>query len=174
MSRVFQTIDPPPPSPPGECVLPPQQWRGVHTRGAEGGGWGSIFWKTRDIGLASYSNNLSTPPTLPPHLIWSAGYPSEPVPWSWNYAATGSGAQIAPAEYWPQLMHQLIGLLVVSGPVPCVGEIPQIIINTREREQFLSQSISILFPSSLFLSILGLSLPLIFLLPNSFYLSPSS
>ncbi len=27
----------------------------------EGGG-GSIFWKTRDIGLASYSNNLSTIP----------------------------------------------------------------------------------------------------------------
>jgi hypothetical protein len=23
MSRVFQNIDPPPPSPPGECVLPP-------------------------------------------------------------------------------------------------------------------------------------------------------
>jgi hypothetical protein len=27
--------------------------------GAKGGG-GSIFWKTRDIGLPSYSNNLST------------------------------------------------------------------------------------------------------------------
>ncbi len=24
------------------------------------GGWGSIFWKTRDIGMPSYSNNLST------------------------------------------------------------------------------------------------------------------
>ncbi len=24
------------------------------------GGWGSIFWKTQDIGLASHSNNLST------------------------------------------------------------------------------------------------------------------
>ncbi len=23
-------------------------------------GWGSIFWQTRDIGLPSYSNNLST------------------------------------------------------------------------------------------------------------------
>jgi hypothetical protein len=56
MSRVFQNIDPPSPSPPGECVLPPQQ-----RPGKEGGG-GSIFWKTRDIGLASYSNtgNLST------------------------------------------------------------------------------------------------------------------
>jgi hypothetical protein len=59
MSRVFQNIDPPPPSPPGECVLPPQQ-RGVHTRRAERGLGPSIFWKTRDIGLASYSNNLST------------------------------------------------------------------------------------------------------------------
>jgi len=31
----------------------------THSPGGEGGG-GSIFWKTRDIGLASYSNNLST------------------------------------------------------------------------------------------------------------------
>ncbi len=52
---------PPSPSTPGECVLPLQQRRGVHTRRAERGmGWGSIFWKTREIGLPSYSNNLST------------------------------------------------------------------------------------------------------------------
>jgi hypothetical protein len=57
---VFQNIDPPPPFPPGECVLPPQQRRGVHTRRAERGVGGSIFCKTQDIGLASYSNNLST------------------------------------------------------------------------------------------------------------------
>ncbi len=31
----------------------------THSPGGEGGG-GSIFWKTRDIGLPSYSNNLST------------------------------------------------------------------------------------------------------------------
>jgi hypothetical protein len=37
VSGVFQNIEPPPPSP-----------------GVEGGG-GSIFWKTLDIGLASYS-----------------------------------------------------------------------------------------------------------------------
>jgi hypothetical protein len=67
MSIVFQNIDPPPPSLPGDCVLPPppppppQQRRGVHTRRAERGvGGGSILWKTRDIGLPSYSNNLST------------------------------------------------------------------------------------------------------------------
>ncbi len=54
MSGVFQTIDPPPPSPPSECVLPPHQRRGVtHSPGGEGGR-GSIFWKTPDIGLASY------------------------------------------------------------------------------------------------------------------------
>jgi hypothetical protein len=29
---VFQNIDPPPLSPPSECVLPPHQRRGVHTR----------------------------------------------------------------------------------------------------------------------------------------------
>jgi hypothetical protein len=37
MSGVFQNIDPPHPSPPGEFVLPPQQRRGVHTRRAERG-----------------------------------------------------------------------------------------------------------------------------------------
>jgi hypothetical protein len=31
----------------------------THSPGGEGGG-GSIFWKTQDIGLASYCNNLST------------------------------------------------------------------------------------------------------------------
>ncbi len=51
MSLVFQNIDPPPLTPPSECVLPPHQ---RHSPGGEGGG-GSIFWKTRDIGLASYS-----------------------------------------------------------------------------------------------------------------------
>jgi hypothetical protein len=46
---VFQNIDPPSPSPPGECVLPPTKaW------GTQGDG-GSIFWKTREIGLPSYS-----------------------------------------------------------------------------------------------------------------------
>ncbi len=43
--------------PPSECVLPPHQRRGgggVHTTNTPGGE-GSIFWKTRDIGFASYS-----------------------------------------------------------------------------------------------------------------------
>jgi hypothetical protein len=43
MSLIFQNIDPPPPSPPGECVLPPQQTRGVHTRRAERGVGGQYF-----------------------------------------------------------------------------------------------------------------------------------
>ncbi len=47
------------PSPPGECVLPAFIGGRTHSPGGEGGG-GSIFWKTRDIGLPSYSNNLST------------------------------------------------------------------------------------------------------------------
>ncbi len=59
MPSVFQNIDPPSPSPPGECVLPPTKAGGTHSPGGEGGG-GSIFWKTQDIGLAYYSNNLST------------------------------------------------------------------------------------------------------------------
>ncbi len=46
---------PPTPSPPSECVLPPHQRRGdTHSPGGEGVG-GSIFRKTSDIGLASYS-----------------------------------------------------------------------------------------------------------------------
>ncbi len=35
-------------------------WNLVHSRRAESGVGGSIFLKTQDIGLASYSNNLST------------------------------------------------------------------------------------------------------------------
>ncbi len=53
MSLVFLNIDP---SPPGECVLPPNKGGGTHSPGGEGGG-GSIFWKTRDIGLPSYSTS---------------------------------------------------------------------------------------------------------------------
>jgi hypothetical protein len=43
MSLVFQNIEPPPPSPLGQCVLPPQQMRGVHTRRAERGVEGQYF-----------------------------------------------------------------------------------------------------------------------------------
>jgi hypothetical protein len=43
---VFQNIDPPSPSPPGEFVLPPQQRRGVHTRPAEKG-WGGQYFGIR-------------------------------------------------------------------------------------------------------------------------------
>ncbi len=55
VSGIFRTIDPPPPSPPSECVLPPHQRRGIHTLAGLWGGGGSIFRKTPDIGLASYS-----------------------------------------------------------------------------------------------------------------------
>jgi hypothetical protein len=60
ISLVFQNIDPPSPSPPGESVLPPQQrrGRGTHSPGGEGD-VGSIFWKKREVGLPSY-NDLST------------------------------------------------------------------------------------------------------------------
>jgi hypothetical protein len=54
VSGVFQNIDPPPLSPPSECVLPRTKGGGTHSPGGEGGG-GSIIWKTPDIGLASYS-----------------------------------------------------------------------------------------------------------------------
>jgi hypothetical protein len=61
MSLVFQIIDPPSPSPPGEFVVcTPPFLGGEDTLAGRRGGGGSIFWKTRDIGLPSYSNNLST------------------------------------------------------------------------------------------------------------------
>jgi hypothetical protein len=49
MSRVFQNIDPPPPSPPGEYVLCAFVVGGGHTRRVER----SIFWKTQDTALYS-------------------------------------------------------------------------------------------------------------------------
>ncbi len=63
MSLVFQNIDPPPPLPARRgCPPPPPpptKAGGTHSPGGVRGG-GSIFWKTRDIGLPSYRNNLST------------------------------------------------------------------------------------------------------------------
>ncbi len=57
MSLVFQNIDPPPPSPPGECVPPAFVAGGrTHSLGGERGG-GSIFWKTP--GTALYSTYVS-------------------------------------------------------------------------------------------------------------------
>jgi hypothetical protein len=53
MSLVFQNIDPPPPAICGGGG-------GEDTLAGRRGEWGSIFGKTRDIGLTSYSNNLST------------------------------------------------------------------------------------------------------------------
>jgi hypothetical protein len=52
-SCVFQNIDPPPPSPPGECVPPAFVAGGGHTRLVERGVGGSIFWKTQDTALYS-------------------------------------------------------------------------------------------------------------------------
>jgi hypothetical protein len=48
MSLIFQNIDPPPPSPPGECVYPPPLlggwgWEG-HTRRAERGVEDARHW----------------------------------------------------------------------------------------------------------------------------------
>jgi hypothetical protein len=45
MSLVFQNIDPPPPSQPGECVYPLPLWGGGggHTRRAERGVEGQYF-----------------------------------------------------------------------------------------------------------------------------------
>jgi hypothetical protein len=56
MAGVFQNIDRPPPSPPGECV-PPFERGMTHSLGGERGG-GLIFWKTSDTAL--YSTYVST------------------------------------------------------------------------------------------------------------------
>ncbi len=70
MSLVFQNIDPRPPLRPAS-VYPRLCWWGrTHSLGGEGvGGGGAIFWKTRDIGLPSSSNNLSTVALLAASLI---------------------------------------------------------------------------------------------------------
>jgi len=52
MSLVFQNIDPPSPSPPGSCVLPPNKGGGEHTRragrGVGAGGGVNILEDERD------------------------------------------------------------------------------------------------------------------------------
>ncbi len=57
MSGVFRNIDPPPPSPPGECV-PPRLWcgGGEDTLAGWRGGWGSIVRKTPDTMLCTLYN----------------------------------------------------------------------------------------------------------------------
>jgi hypothetical protein len=59
VSCVFRNIDPPPTPLSTRRVCPPPATKlgGTHSQGGEGGG-GSIFWKMKDIGLASYSNNV--------------------------------------------------------------------------------------------------------------------
>jgi hypothetical protein len=67
MSFVFQNIDPPPHPPLGPASVSSSPNKGaVHStpRRAEMGVGGSIFWKTRDIGLTSYSIYLSTATSL--------------------------------------------------------------------------------------------------------------
>ncbi len=60
VSGVFQNIDPPSPLHPA-TVSSPRTKGGGYTLAGRWGGRGSIFWKTPDIGLASYSTyNLST------------------------------------------------------------------------------------------------------------------
>ncbi len=48
MSLVFQNIDPPSSSPPGECVLPPNKGGGYATRRAERGRGVNILEDERD------------------------------------------------------------------------------------------------------------------------------
>jgi hypothetical protein len=67
MSLGFQNIDPPPSLCPASVSSPRNKGEGTHSPGGEGDG-GSIFWKMRDIGLPSYSNNLST--VIPQYTEW--------------------------------------------------------------------------------------------------------
>ncbi len=63
VSRLPKYWPPTPLSTQRVCPLPAPKAGGTHSPGVEGGG-GSVFWETRDIGLASYSNNLSTHETV--------------------------------------------------------------------------------------------------------------
>ncbi len=65
MSGVFQNIDPPTPSPPSECVLPPHQRRGLHTRRAVKGCGINIVEDARHwIGFLQYNPSTGKPKTL--------------------------------------------------------------------------------------------------------------
>jgi hypothetical protein len=68
MSRVFQNIDPPFPSPHGECVpsAAPPLLGGEDTLAGRRGGWWVNSLEGARIGLPSYSNNHSTPWSLSP------------------------------------------------------------------------------------------------------------
>ncbi len=72
-----QIIDPQPPSPPSECVLPPApQAGGTHSPGGEGGGNGGQYFGTERyrIGLLQY--NLST--TIPLLCCWGEVVQGDP------------------------------------------------------------------------------------------------
>jgi hypothetical protein len=109
VSRVlFQNIDPPPPSPPSECVLPPHQRRVVHTRRAGGGwGWGvNILEDARHrIGLLQYNLSTGAPLILPGQLLHMPDPPRVNVPppptrpSSCSAAADATPAHSARAEH---------------------------------------------------------------------------
>ena len=60
MSLVSKILTPHPPLRPASVYPHPALLRGEDTLAGRRGGGGSIFLETRDIGLPSYSNNLST------------------------------------------------------------------------------------------------------------------
>jgi hypothetical protein len=73
----------------------------THSPGGEGGG-GSIFWKTRDIGLPSYSNNLSilSHPMHAPfrHFFLFEGIYGCELHGKWKYRRVGGNCAVAVAR----------------------------------------------------------------------------
>ncbi len=80
MSGVFQNIDPPSPSLPGDCVVyPPAIGAGEGTLAGWSGGGGSIIWKRPDTALYSSYVSILCAPNIKMKINMCVGRQEQPV-----------------------------------------------------------------------------------------------